>query len=70
MYVIPSDNIIPVDPNQKAIIDTNFESPFPKASFLKKDFAETLNNSNNKKAIRLVNEQFINKSISLKLLTI
>ena len=70
MYVIPSDNIIPVDPNQKAIIDTNFESPFPIASFLKKNFAETLNNSNNKKEIRLVNVQFINKSSCLKLLKI
>ena len=46
MYVIPSDIIIPTGPNHKANIETNFESPLPKASFLKKYFADDLIISN------------------------
>ena len=34
-YVIPIDKTIPREPNHKAIIEISFESPFPKASFLK-----------------------------------
>ena len=48
---MPTANSVPVGPSHKASIATNFESPFPIASFLNKYFAKYLKDSNNKNDI-------------------
>ena len=50
MYDIPTANKVPTGPIHKASIATNFESPFPIASFLKKHFAKYLKDSKIKNA--------------------
>ena len=49
-YAIPTANKVPTGPTHKAIIATNFESPIPIASFLKKHFARYLKDSKIKNA--------------------
>ena len=45
MYEILTANNVPIGPSHKAIIATNFESPLPIASFLKKIFDRYLKDS-------------------------
>ena len=45
MYEIPTANKVPIGPSHKASIATNFESPFPIASFLKINFDRYLKDS-------------------------
>ena len=50
IYEIPTANNVPRGPSQIASIATNFESPIPIASFLKKYFARYLKDSKIKNA--------------------
>ena len=50
IYDIPTTNKVPTGPTHKASIATNFESPIPMASFLKKHFAQYLKDSKIKNA--------------------
>ena len=45
MYEMPTANNVPIGPSQRASIATNFESPFPIASFLKIYLAKYLKDS-------------------------
>ena len=45
IYEIPTANNVPKGPSQRASIATNFESPLPIASFLKRYLAKYLKDS-------------------------
>ena len=51
IYEIPTANNVPIGPIQIASIATNFESPFPIASFLKRSLAMSLKDSKTKNHI-------------------
>ena len=70
MYENPTANNVPIGPSQRASIATNFESPLPRASFLKMYLAKFLKASKSRNdtaeqlsAVRINNES---KFFSLK----
>ena len=66
---MPTANKVPIGPNHKASIATNFESPLPTASFLKMNLAKYLKDSKKKKVINEVYKPLLIRYKSIYLLS-